>query len=310
MRKSRVGPFSSRSRRLVSFAAISGCSQSPPRGDCCRRTSGPAEQEIQTGPLAAHVRMLSHDVMEGRAPSTRGGTLAAEYLATQLATAGIEPAGDNGTYFQQVPIVESVVDRSFTLSVPGARLSLLRRRRGVFGDRAVAGACAGRRRVRRSWHRRARAEVERLRGRRREGQVGDGHGQRPAGAARRAEPVRRQGAHLLRTLDLQVRGGGASGRGRRDSDSHRRIGHLSVAGGAVVVDRHAVFAAARGGCAGAGHQGVDAQRRRQRSRQARRPGPRSAARGRREARIQGRAAQSSAPPRRCSSARRARPRRT
>ncbi len=64
--------------------------------------------------------MLSHDLMEGRAPSTRGGTLAAEYLATQLATAGIEPAGDNGTYLQQVPIVESVVDRSFTVSVPGA----------------------------------------------------------------------------------------------------------------------------------------------------------------------------------------------
>jgi len=64
--------------------------------------------------------MLSHDVMEGRAPATRGGTLAAEYLTTQLAAIGIEPAGENGTYFQQVPIVESVVDRSFTLSVPGA----------------------------------------------------------------------------------------------------------------------------------------------------------------------------------------------
>jgi Zn-dependent M28 family amino/carboxypeptidase len=64
--------------------------------------------------------MLSHDLMEGRAPSTRGGTLAAEYLATQLGALGLEPGGDNGTYLQQVPIVESVVDRSFVLSVPGA----------------------------------------------------------------------------------------------------------------------------------------------------------------------------------------------
>ena len=63
--------------------------------------------------------MLSHDLMEGRAPSTRGGALAAEYLATELATLGIAPAGENGTYFQQVPIVESVVDPSFTLSIPG-----------------------------------------------------------------------------------------------------------------------------------------------------------------------------------------------
>ncbi|MGQ0732149.1 MAG: M20/M25/M40 family metallo-hydrolase [Acidobacteriota bacterium] len=81
--------------------------------------AGPAEAEIQTASLRAHLRMLSHDLMEGRAPSTRGGTLAAEYLATQLAAMGIEPGGSDGTYFQQVPIVESVVDRTFTLSVPG-----------------------------------------------------------------------------------------------------------------------------------------------------------------------------------------------
>jgi Zn-dependent M28 family amino/carboxypeptidase len=57
--------------------------------------------------------------MEGRAPSTPGGQRAAQYLANQLKAMGVAPAGDNGTYFQDVPIVESVVDRSFTLSVPG-----------------------------------------------------------------------------------------------------------------------------------------------------------------------------------------------
>lgn len=80
---------------------------------------GPAEDEIQTGPLTAHVRLLAHDLFEGRAPATRGGALAAEYLATQLAVLGVEPAGDHGTYFQEVPIVEAVVDRNFALSVPG-----------------------------------------------------------------------------------------------------------------------------------------------------------------------------------------------
>jgi Zn-dependent M28 family amino/carboxypeptidase len=57
--------------------------------------------------------------MEGRAPSTPGGQRAAQYLADQLKAMGVEAAGDNGTYFQDVPIVESVVDRRFTLSVPG-----------------------------------------------------------------------------------------------------------------------------------------------------------------------------------------------
>jgi hypothetical protein len=79
--------------------------------------SRPAEGEIHADGMAAHVRFLSHDLLEGRAPATRGGDLAAEYLAAQLAVLGYEPAGDNGTFFQQVPIIESVVDPSFTLSV-------------------------------------------------------------------------------------------------------------------------------------------------------------------------------------------------
>jgi Zn-dependent M28 family amino/carboxypeptidase len=81
--------------------------------------SGPVAAEIQPEQLAAHVKFLSSDLLEGRAPSTRGGELAAAYLATQLATLGYEPAGDNGTYFQNLSIVESVVDPSFTLNVTG-----------------------------------------------------------------------------------------------------------------------------------------------------------------------------------------------
>ena len=78
--------------------------------------SGPALDEIRGDDIAAHVQFLSDDLLEGRAPSTRGGDLAARYLATQLALLGFEPGGENGTYFQQVAIVESVVDPSFTLS--------------------------------------------------------------------------------------------------------------------------------------------------------------------------------------------------
>jgi Zn-dependent M28 family amino/carboxypeptidase len=94
------------------------CGGSPPP-DEAPVPSGLAEEEIQVGPLTAHVRMLAHDLFEGRAPATRGGQLAAEYLATQLAVMGVEPAGDDGTYFQDVPIIEALVDRTFTLSVPG-----------------------------------------------------------------------------------------------------------------------------------------------------------------------------------------------
>ena len=97
----------------VLVAGLAACSapSAPP--------AGAAESEITAARIAAHVQMLSHDGFEGRAPATRGGDLAATYLATQLAQIGFAPAGDNGTYFQQVPIVEATVDRTFTLSVPG-----------------------------------------------------------------------------------------------------------------------------------------------------------------------------------------------
>ena len=55
--------------------------------------------------IAAHTRFLSLDMLEGRGPATRGETLATEYLATQFDLAGASPAGDNGSYFQTVPLV-------------------------------------------------------------------------------------------------------------------------------------------------------------------------------------------------------------
>ena len=73
--------------------------------------AGPALDEIRGEQIAAHLQFLSDDLLEGRAPSTRGGQLAARYLAAQLALLGFEPGGENGTYFQNVAIVESVVIR-------------------------------------------------------------------------------------------------------------------------------------------------------------------------------------------------------
>jgi Zn-dependent M28 family amino/carboxypeptidase len=88
-------------------------------GDARRGSAGrgPVLDEIQGDQLAAHLKFLSSDLLEGRAPSTRGGQLAAEYLAAQLALVGFAPGGENGTWFQEVSVVESVVDPSFTLSV-------------------------------------------------------------------------------------------------------------------------------------------------------------------------------------------------
>ena len=53
--------------------------------------------------IDGHLRFLSSDLLEGRAPATRGGRLAAEYIASQLRIAGVEPAFGK-SYFQRVPI--------------------------------------------------------------------------------------------------------------------------------------------------------------------------------------------------------------
>ncbi|HWW96495.1 MAG TPA: M28 family peptidase [Edaphobacter sp.] len=47
---------------------------------------------------------LSNDSMEGRDTGTEAYERAANYVADQFKAAGLKPAGDNGTYFQRVPM--------------------------------------------------------------------------------------------------------------------------------------------------------------------------------------------------------------
>jgi Zn-dependent M28 family amino/carboxypeptidase len=61
--------------------------------------------DIDGGRIRAHTRFLASDLLEGRGVGARGGDLATEYLATQLSLAGVKPAGENGSYFQRVPLV-------------------------------------------------------------------------------------------------------------------------------------------------------------------------------------------------------------
>ena len=69
-------------------------------------TSAAAQQiPVDTAAMDAHLRFLSSDLLEGRAPATRGGRLASEYIAAQFQALGLQPAGVNGTYFQPVALV-------------------------------------------------------------------------------------------------------------------------------------------------------------------------------------------------------------
>src|SRR6201981_3939872 len=90
--------------------AVLAVSQSAPSAGqlSVSRPSPGAFQALETiNPerIRAHVRFLSHDLLEGRGTGQRGGDIAAEYIATQYALYGLKPAGDNGTYLQKVPMV-------------------------------------------------------------------------------------------------------------------------------------------------------------------------------------------------------------
>ena len=64
-----------------------------------------ALQKINPEHIRADVRFLSHDLLEGRGTGQRGGDIAAEYIGTQFWLDGLRAAGDNGTFFQKVPMV-------------------------------------------------------------------------------------------------------------------------------------------------------------------------------------------------------------
>lgn len=54
------------------------------------------EKDIKT-----HITKLASDEFEGRGTGTKGARLATQYVADQFKKLGLQPAGDNGTYFQE-----------------------------------------------------------------------------------------------------------------------------------------------------------------------------------------------------------------
>jgi len=63
-----------------------------------------ASLAIRPEAISAHMRFFADDLLEGRATGTRGHEIAARYMASEFEAMGLEPAGDNGTYFQRVPL--------------------------------------------------------------------------------------------------------------------------------------------------------------------------------------------------------------
>ena len=71
----------------------------------------PATPAVCSDCIRAHMEFLASDALRGRGSATPDELVAASYIASQLMQYGIEPAGDNGTFLQRVPLVR----RSFRI---------------------------------------------------------------------------------------------------------------------------------------------------------------------------------------------------
>ncbi len=71
---------------------------------------------IDAGDFAAHVRTLSSDEFEGRAPGSIGEQMTTTYLKDQFERLGLAP-GNNGSYFQRVQMIETAALPASTLGI-------------------------------------------------------------------------------------------------------------------------------------------------------------------------------------------------
>lgn len=77
-----------------------------PRAQTARRNTTPAPV-VNADDVRRDIAILAADSMEGRGTGTPGGARAARWLAAEFAKAGLAPAGDSGTFLQQVPLQRS-----------------------------------------------------------------------------------------------------------------------------------------------------------------------------------------------------------
>lgn len=76
---------------------------------------------INESTLAASIRFLAHDLLEGRGVATRGDELARLYIATEFEQYGLEPGGVDGGWEQPVPIVGITAEVDQPLSIVGPK---------------------------------------------------------------------------------------------------------------------------------------------------------------------------------------------
>ncbi|CAN5460135.1 hypothetical protein BH09GEM1_BH09GEM1_33990 [soil metagenome] len=93
----------------------------------CSSTQAPTPDSgttaaITESDLRRRLYLIADDSMMGRESGSEGDYKTADYVAAEFKRLGLEPAGENGTYFQTVPFWRAAVDPQSTLEVNGTTL--------------------------------------------------------------------------------------------------------------------------------------------------------------------------------------------
>ncbi|HEX8317974.1 M28 family metallopeptidase [Longimicrobium sp.] len=79
----------------------------------------PTAGAISAQDLRTRLYVFADDSMMGREAGTRGNAMGTAYIASELRRLGLQPAGENGGYFQDVPMVQRGLAPGATLTVDG-----------------------------------------------------------------------------------------------------------------------------------------------------------------------------------------------
>src|SRR5438874_3164576 len=83
----------------------------------------PTVPAITPGDLMTRLYILADDSMQGREAGTPGNVKGTDYIAAEIKRSGLVPAGDDGTYFQTIPLKTRTFDTTSTFTVAGAPLT-------------------------------------------------------------------------------------------------------------------------------------------------------------------------------------------
>ena len=115
----RISPFL-RAAALATMPVVLAAQN--PKTQPTHHSPTPTSAAITAGDLTTRLYIYAADSMEGRETGTRGHIRATNYIAAQLEGLGLKPMGDNGTYFQNVPVVRRSLDPSSTITAEGVTL--------------------------------------------------------------------------------------------------------------------------------------------------------------------------------------------